>query len=107
MKCLTCTVQFVELDMEMVRTKLNEYLSLKDNMVDRNILNRLVKTIYNREGNEFIWIINFTNLEIVDKTERIDKFSEEYRKYLKDDKNFNIFYDLRYRLMNVLNMRRS
>lgn len=86
-------MQEVELDMEVVRTKLNEYLSLNDNMVDRNILNRLVKTIYNREGNEFVWIMNFTNLEIVDKPERIDKFSEEYRQYLKDDKNFNIFYE--------------
>lgn len=30
---------------------------------------------------------------IVDKPERIEKFSEEYRQYLKDDKNFNIFYE--------------
>ena len=72
-------MQESELDIEVVRTKLSEYLSLKDNMVDRNILNRLVKTIYNREGNEFVWVMNFSNLEIVDKPERIEKFSEEYR----------------------------
>lgn len=78
-------MQESELDIEVVRTKLSEYLSLKDNMVDRNILNRLVKTIYNREGNEFVWVMNFSNLEIVDKPERIEKFSEEYRQYLKDD----------------------
>ena len=72
-------MQESELDIEVVRTKLSEYLSLKDNMVDRNILNRLVKTIYNREGNDFVWVMNFSNLEIVDKPERIEKFSEEYR----------------------------
>lgn len=83
----------VSLDMDMIREKLNTYIEIKNNMVDRNLLNRLVKTIYNREGNEFVWVMNFDSLEIIDKPERIDKFSEEYRQYLKDDNNFNIFYE--------------
>ena len=85
--------QTVSLNMDVVKEKLNSYLELKDNRVDRRLLNRLVKTIYNREGNEFVWIMNFDSLDIIDKPERIEQFSEERRQYLKDDKNFNIFYE--------------
>ena len=69
---------------------MNSYLEYQDNLVDRNLLNRLVKVIYNREGNEYVWVMNFTSLEIINPPEKIDKFSEEYRQYLKDDDNFNI-----------------
>ena len=79
--------------MDIVKEKLNSYLELQDNMVDRRLLNRLVKTIYNREGNEFVWVMNFDSLDIIDKPERIEQFSEERRQYLKNDKNFNIFYE--------------
>lgn len=85
--------QTVSLNMDVVKEKLNSYLELKDNRVDRRLLNRLVKTIYNREGNEFVWVMNFDSLDIIDKPERIEQFSEERRQYLKDDKNFNIFYE--------------
>lgn len=83
----------ISLDMNIVEKKLNSYLEYQDNLVDRNLLNRLVKVIYNREGNEYVWVMNFTSLEIINPPEKIDKFSEEYRQYLKDDDNFNIFYE--------------
>lgn len=62
-------------------------------VIDYNIIDRFIKKIIVREDSEFIWILNFNKLINTKPIERINHLSEEYKKTLIVDTNFNIFLE--------------
>ena len=64
---------------------------MKGEKISSEMIDMFVERIIYRGDDEFLWVMNLSG-EIVDTSAkyRINGYDEEYSKFLKDDKNFNI-----------------
>lgn len=62
-------------------------------IISYDIIDSFVNRIICRENSEFLWILNFNKLSNLKPKERINHLSEEYKKTLIVDTNFEIFLE--------------
>ncbi len=67
--------------------------SFEHRLFNYSVIDRFIKKIIVREDSEFVWILNFNTLMNMKPIERINHLSEEYKKTLVVDTNFNIFLE--------------
>lgn len=78
-------------DFDAIKERLETFIDLKGEKISSEMIDMFVERIIYRGDDEFLWVMNLSG-EIVDTSAkyRINGYDEEYSKFLKDDKNFNI-----------------
>lgn len=78
-------------DLDAIKERLETFIDLKGEKISSEMIDMFVERIIYRGDDEFLWVMNLSG-EIVDTSAkyRINGYDEEYSKFLKDDKNFNI-----------------
>lgn len=62
-------------------------------VINYDIVDKFVKRIICRENSEFVWVFNFEKFNNLELIPRINHLSEEYKKALMVDTNFDIFLE--------------
>lgn len=77
--------------MEAIKERLETFIDLKGTKISSEMIDMFVERIIYRGEDEFLWVMNLSG-EVVDTSVkyRINGYDEEYSKFLKADKNFNI-----------------
>lgn len=86
-----------EVDDKLFLKQLNDALSKEIDftkpVISYDIVDSFVNKIICREKSEFVWVLNFNDLNNLKPIERINHLSEEYKKTLIVDDNFEIFLE--------------
>lgn len=78
-------------DLDAIKERLETFIDMKGEKISSEMIDMFVERIIYRGDDEFLWVMNLSG-ETVDTSAkyRINGYDEEYSKFLKDDKNFNI-----------------
>lgn len=92
-----CDVQSKEVNQDALIAQLNEVfeaqIDFSQPIISYDIVDSFVNKVICRENSEFLWILNFNKLANLKPIERINHLSEEYKKTLVVDDNFEIFLE--------------
>jgi len=79
--------------LENLRSAFETQIDFSKPIISYDIVDSFVNKIICRENSEFVWIMNFNKLSNLKPKERINHLSEEYKKTLIVDTNFEIFLE--------------
>lgn len=71
----------------------SEEIDPSKSVISYDVVDKFVNKIICRENSEFVWVLNFNKLKNLTPIERINHLSEEYKKTLTVDTNFEIFLE--------------
>lgn len=71
----------------------SEEIDFSKPVISYDVVDKFVNKIICREDSEFVWVLNFDKLRNLAPVERINHLSEDYKKTLIVDTNFEIFLE--------------
>lgn len=71
----------------------NTLIDFSAPVINYDIVDKFVKRIICRENSEYVWIFNFEKFNNLELIPRINHLSEEYKKTLIVDTNFDVFWE--------------